>query len=87
MFHSIIAKTYGNKIRWAIAGRNEEELAKLRNELMRNNSNLTELKVIKVNLADNEEVTNLVKQTETVITTAGPFDKYGNLLVQYCSSK
>lgn len=81
-----IAKTYGNKLKWAIAGRNEEELSKLRLDLIKTH-NLDEVKILKANLNDVDDVTRLVSQTEVVITTAGPFDKYGNLLVQYCSCK
>lgn len=80
-----IARTYGTSIRWAIAGRRKEGLNKIREELSDINSSLSSLDLIIADSSKPETLQNMVIKTRVVITTAGPFDKYGSDLVKQCA--
>lgn len=71
---------YGNtEFKWAIAGRSEEKLSQVSEELG--------LKNIPILLADSFDLTslkNLARQTKVICTTVGPYSKYGDSLVQAC---
>ena len=63
---------------WAIGGRNLSKLEKIKKDL-----NLD----CDIQVADGEnyeELCNLVKQTKVLMTTAGPYAKYGSLLMKAC---
>jgi short subunit dehydrogenase-like uncharacterized protein len=86
-----LAKRYGKTVRWAIAGRRMPALEELRKELMKLNSayaGMDPADAIPIVIADSGDVESLHKMTSQavcVITTAGPFDKYGSLLVESCA--
>ena len=63
---------------WAMAGRNKEKL-----DQIKSNFNL-ECDVIVADGADLEALRSLTSQTKVVLSTAGPFARYGSLLVQAC---
>lgn len=83
-----IAKTYGvNKgVRWAIAGRSQAKLNKLKEELaiLVPNCNISDLDIIIVDTTQPETIHGLVKDTKAVISSAGPFWKYGSKVVEFC---
>ena len=63
---------------WAIGGRNLSKLEKIKKDL-----NLD----CDIQVADGEnyeDLCNLVKQTKVLMTTAGPYAKYGSLLMKAC---
>ena len=63
---------------WAMAGRNGDKL-----EEIKSNLNL-DCDVIVADGADIEALRSLTSQTKVVLSTAGPFARYGSLLVQAC---
>ena len=63
---------------WAMAGRNEEKLAQVKSDF-----NL-ECDVVVADGGDLESLRSLASQTKVVLSTAGPFARYGSLLVQAC---
>ena len=63
---------------WAMAGRNEEKLAQVKSDF-----NL-ECDVVIADGGDLESLRSLASQTKVVLSTAGPFARYGSLLVQAC---
>ena len=63
---------------WAMAGRNGDKL-----EEIKSNLNL-DCDVIVADGANIEALRSLTSQTKVVLSTAGPFARYGSLLVQAC---
>ncbi len=66
------------EIEWAIAGRNEQKLEDLKNSLRLN---------CKIFVADGEDchsIDHFVSKTKVVLSTAGPFVRYSNLVVKSC---
>jgi short subunit dehydrogenase-like uncharacterized protein len=63
---------------WAMAGRNGDKL-----EEIKSNLNL-DCDVVVADGADIEALRLLASQTKVVLSTAGPFARYGSLLVQAC---
>ena len=66
-------------IRWAIAGRNEQKLMKLKQEL-----NL-EVDALIADTLNEKDIDILVQQTKVILTTAGPFALYGSNLIGCCA--
>lgn len=81
-----IAKTYGSSFKWAIAGRRQEALQEIKEELMKEFSMLTELGIVVADSVEPESIERMVISTKVIITTAGPFDKYGESVVKFCAS-
>ena len=67
--------------RWAIAGRNAEKLEGIKAKLGLDAG----VQVLIADSSDRAALDALVKQTTTVITTVGPFLKYGEALVAACA--
>ena len=65
-------------LNWALAGRNKEKLEQIKSEL-----NL-KCDVFVADGEDIEALRSLARQTKVVLSTAGPFARYGSLLVQAC---
>ena len=63
---------------WAMAGRNEEKLTQIKSDF-----NL-ECDVVVADGGDLESLRSLASKTKVVLSTAGPFARYGSLLVQAC---
>mmetsp|Transcript_13301 Transcript_13301/g.21775 ORF Transcript_13301/g.21775 Transcript_13301/m.21775 type:complete len:498 (-) Transcript_13301:1833-3326(-) len=81
-----LAKTYGgSKIRWAIAGRRKEGLEKIRSELVAIDASLKDLPLIIADSSKPNTLNAMTLETKVIITTAGPFDKYGSDLVKFCA--
>lgn len=82
-----IARTYqvNDKVKWAIAGRSQTKLDKLKEELSSIVSNTQELDTIIVDTTKPSSMHGLVKDTRAVVTTAGPFWKYGSKVVEFCA--
>ena len=73
---------YGNDegISWAIAGRSEEKLNSVREEL-KVGSNVRQLLV---DSNDKDSIASMVQQTKCVLTTVGPYQLYGANILQQC---
>lgn len=84
-----LAKTYGvNKaIKWAIAGRSEAKLEKVKKDLAKelNMDELSSLDTIVVDTSIAATLPKLVGQTRVVATTAGPYTLYGCSVVEFCA--
>lgn len=79
-----LARTVGNDIRWAIAGRDKHRLKHIKQTLVDIDPDCTAVGVIVANATDLLSLLEMTEQTQVVLTTVGPFAKYGELLVQAC---
>ena len=70
------------QISWAMAGRNMEKLAQVRDEL----NAPADTPLIEANGDDPDSIAKLVAQTAVVLTTVGPYQIYGENLVSACAS-
>lgn len=71
----------GNELRWAIAGRSEEKLRTVRDNL---GSEATELPILLADSFDQQALNDLARRTRVVLTTVGPYALYGSGLVEAC---
>jgi hypothetical protein len=78
-----LVKQYKNSgLKWAIAGRNQKALETVRAEL---NVNANDLDILIADASKPETLRALVADTRVVITTVGPFVRYGTPLVEACA--
>ena len=68
-------------LRWAIAGRDRAKLELICSEL---NVRTGSLPIIIADCYDSESLQRLVADTKVVLTTVGPYAKYGSALVEAC---
>lgn len=80
-----LAKQYGSTVRWAIAGRRRAALEDVRTELAAVDGSLRDLPIVIADSSNLKSLHDMVISTKVVITTAGPFDKYGSDLVKLCA--
>ena len=66
------------EIKWAIAGRNNQKLNDLKNSLNLN------CDIYVASGDDKKSIDNFVSKTSVVLSTAGPFARYSNLIVKSC---
>ncbi len=71
----------GGELRWAIAGRDQPKLEMTCADLGIQPGSLP---VIIADSLDYESVQGLARDTRVVLTTVGPYAKYGSALVQAC---
>ena len=73
---------YGNDegISWAIAGRSEEKLNSVREELKVGSS----VPQLLVDSNDKDSIASMVQQTKCVLTSVGPYQLYGANILQQC---
>ncbi|MGI0484094.1 saccharopine dehydrogenase family protein [Pantanalinema rosaneae CENA516] len=65
-------------VRWAIAGRNPQKLAAIRDEIG------VAVDILVADSRDQSAIDQMVAQTRVLLTTAGPFALYGTPLVDAC---
>ena len=70
--------------KWAIAGRSESKLKTLAAELQSQNSNRAQPS-IEVAQLEKADLLRLAKTTKVLITTVGPYHKYGSAVVEACA--
>ena len=75
-----IDEQYGNKVKWAIAGRSKERLERVAGACA------SRPRVIIADSGDRSSLEQMVAQTRCVVSFAGPFARYGSLLVAVCAS-
>eukprot|EP00555_Chaetoceros_dichaeta_P001688 CAMPEP_0198277326 /NCGR_PEP_ID=MMETSP1447-20131203/65790_1 /TAXON_ID=420782 /ORGANISM="Chaetoceros dichaeta, Strain CCMP1751" /LENGTH=523 /DNA_ID=CAMNT_0043972341 /DNA_START=178 /DNA_END=1749 /DNA_ORIENTATION=+ len=85
-----LAEIYGeNKsITWALAGRSPQKLAALKLKLskkLQDSSMADTIDTIIVDTSIPSTIHNLVNDARVVISTAGPFSKYGSSVVEFCA--
>jgi short subunit dehydrogenase-like uncharacterized protein len=71
--------------RLSLAGRNREKLAALRSRLARDNSARAEVPLLHADVDDPASLRELAVSARVVITTVGPYIKYGEPLVAACA--
>ena len=74
-----VVRQYGRQIKWAVAGRSEEKLKRLRAGA---GQGMPE--IIIADSGDKASLVAMVARTKVVATTAGPFARYGTALVEAC---
>lgn len=81
-------RTYGSKkFKWAIAGRSRTVLEQLKKELVSIDISIADLPLIVANSDDFTSLVSMAKLSKVVITTVGPFAKYGSGLVKACATQ
>ncbi|RBP50816.1 saccharopine dehydrogenase family protein [Arenicella xantha] len=79
-----LQQRYGNgdEIRWAMAGRSQDKLVSVRNEM-----GLPEdTPLVVADTSDDVSLQAMVNSTELVLTTVGPYQLYGSKLVAVCAA-
>ncbi len=71
----------GGDISWAMAGRSQEKLEQVRDEM----GIPVEIPLVVADAADAASVDAMVARTKVVITTVGPYQMYGSDLVRTCA--
>ena len=72
---------------WALGGRNQAKLEKVRKEIGESTGVATEsLPIVVGDSDDNAFLASLAQRTHVVCTTVGPYAKYGSKLVAACAS-
>ena len=72
-------------VRWAIAGRDKAKLEKVRDAIVEKHPHAKDkITVLTATIDDPLSMERLVSQTNTVLTFAGPFAKYGMPVVDAC---
>jgi short subunit dehydrogenase-like uncharacterized protein len=66
-----------SNLTWAVAGRNESKLKEILGE--------REVPILIADSHDKESLVELVKQTKVILTTVGPYARYGSELVEACA--
>lgn len=73
---------YGRSLRWALAGRSRERLEAVRDEL----GLPAETRLWVADAADRKSLESLARRTKVLLTTVGPYQLYGNELVEICAA-
>ena len=73
----------GGDVRWAIAGRNEQKLKQVLSEV---NADISAPALLVADSHDPESLQQLARDTKVILTTVGPYAKYGSELVAACVS-
>lgn len=71
---------HGTQVAWAIAGRDETKLNELQSELT------SKVDIIIANSNDDASLNNMTTQTQVIISTVGPYLKYGEPLIEACTA-
>ena len=74
-------RNVGSRLRWAIAGRNTARLEALQASLTR------PVPIVVADAADEAAIDRLVAGTRVVLTTAGPYARYGEGLMRACVTR
>lgn len=73
-----------SELDWAIAGRNEEKLKSLRQDLFNSFPNLDSLPIFLGDAFDKDSLLELAEKTKAICTTVGPYALFGSNLVEAC---
>ena len=79
-------KEYGldNSIKWAIAGRNQKKLEDLKLKLKSIDKDSLNIPILIGDSNNLDSLNAIVKQTNVICTTVGPYLNYGELLIKAC---
>ncbi|KAG2445220.1 hypothetical protein HYH02_008688 [Chlamydomonas schloesseri] len=78
-----LARDYQGKVRWAMAGRDAKKLEQVRSELAArvNNPEVAAVPILTADANDAPAVGRVLAQTQVVLSTVGPFARYGDNVV------
>jgi short subunit dehydrogenase-like uncharacterized protein len=79
-----LCERYGvdGELNWAAAARNADKLAALKKSL---GPSANDLQLIVADTLDTQSMHDLVRRTRVVLTTVGPYARYGSILVEACA--
>lgn len=80
-----LARAASPGLRWALAGRSRGKLEALRDRLAQVDPQLRELPLIEADSSDATAVRALAASSRAVVTTVGPYIRYGEPLVAACA--
>jgi short subunit dehydrogenase-like uncharacterized protein len=80
-----LARHGGAKLRWALAGRNLEKLRAVRSRLAEIEPACAELPLLTAEVDDAQSIRAVAESAQVVITTVGPYIRYGEPLVAACA--
>src|SRR5436305_4561220 len=72
--------------RWALAGRNRDKLAALRDELTAIDPSCADLPLLSADVTQERSLRELTESTRVIATTVGPYVLYGDGLVAACAA-
>ena len=72
-------------LKWALAGRNQEKLEAVRTRLTNIDPALADLPLLQADSSDDASLRAVAESTRVVITTVGPYLRYGEPLVAACA--
>ncbi|HEX6241540.1 MAG TPA: saccharopine dehydrogenase NADP-binding domain-containing protein, partial [Polyangiales bacterium] len=75
----------GERLRWGLAGRSRAKLEQVRANLARTRPRLAELPLLSADSGDLSSLKELARRARVIITTVGPYARYGEPLVQACA--
>jgi short subunit dehydrogenase-like uncharacterized protein len=73
-----LQRTYGDQVKWAMAGRDKAKLEAIKSEIGAN------VPVIVASASDAASLEAMAKRTKVVLTTVGPYQLYGEPLLAAC---
>src|SRR5436190_16317956 len=82
-----LARTAPSGIRWALAGRNREKLEQLRAALASENTEHGDIPILLADVTDPDSLRRVAASTRVVLTTVGPYIRYGEPLVAACAEE
>jgi len=74
-----------NGCRWAVAGRSREKLLAVRERLAEINPSCAELDLLVADVTDRDSLRDIASRARVVVTTVGPYLRYGEPLVAACA--
>ncbi len=80
-----LARNAPSGTRWALAGRNQAKLEAVRQRLTELEPACAELPLLRADVTDERSVRDVAEATRVVITTVGPYIRYGEPLVAACA--
>lgn len=81
-----LAEHGGADLRWALAGRSRAKLEAVRDELARDFPSCADLPLLVADATDESALDRLARATRVLITTVGPYIRYGEPLVAACAA-
>ncbi|KAK9832365.1 hypothetical protein WJX74_007679 [Apatococcus lobatus] len=79
-----LARSYTGKLRWAMAGRSQERLAAVRQEMSKTNPACKDVPILCGDVGDQASVDAVVKVSRVVLSTTGPYALMGTPVVDAC---
>ena len=80
--HERLVTTQG--LRWGMAGRSQDKLESLRQDLTEIEPALSDLPLLVADVNDEDSLGEMAKRAEVVCSTVGPYSKYGSAVVEAC---